>query len=402
MGENAGTTPGVGALSGLRVVELGGVGPAPFAAMLLADMGADVIRVDRVGQGQHQWDDDEQRSCDVIVRGRRSIAIDLKHPDGVDIALRLVRDSDVLIEGMRPGVCEALGLGPDACRELNPRLVYGRVTGWGQDGPYAQMAGHDINYIAVAGVLEGIGRPGAPPTPPLTLVGDFAGGGMFLSYGILAALLEQSRSGEGQVVDAAMVEGAAVLNSIAYSALAWGFDLRRGENLWSGASPHYDAYECADGRWITLAPMEPAFYQSMRDKLGLFGELWDEQFDSSRWPQRKQELRAIIRERTQPDWCALLEGTDVCFAPVMGLADVRDHPQNRARETFVEHFGVLQPAPAPRLSRTPSRLGAPPPLNGQHTHEVLSDLGYIDSEIADFVDRQIVGVRPSSDPGLGH
>jgi alpha-methylacyl-CoA racemase len=384
----------MGPLDGLRVLELGGIGPTPFSVMLLADLGAEVVRIDRVGEGQHEFDDDDFRRRDVLSRGRRSLAVDMKQPRGRDVVLRLVDETDVLIEGLRPGVTERLGLGPSDCLARNPRLIYGRMTGWGQSGPYAQMAGHDINYIALAGVLDGIGRPGAAPTPPLNYLGDFGGGALFLVSGVLAALHERSRSGAGQVVDAAMLDGSIVLNAGNYALLGAGWNVKRGEHMLSGAAPHYDAYECADRKWISVAPNESRFYQALRDKLQLTDPIWDDQHDRATWPERKRLLEILFKRRTRDEWCAILEGTDACFAPVLDLVEAATHPHNAARRNIVEHYGQLQPAPAPRFDRTPAALSLPPPLTGQHTEEILKSMGYTSDEIDQLAKAGAIGVRP--------
>jgi len=367
-----------GPLSGIRVIELAGIGPGPFAGMMLADMGADVVRIDRAqsvrpGSGP---------SRDLLGRGRRSVGVDLKHPDGIETVLRLVEWSDVLIEGFRPGVAERLGVGPDDCLARNPRLVYGRMTGWGQDGPYAHAAGHDINYIALAGALEPIGRAGGPPVPPLNLVGDFGGGGMVLAFGIAAALVERATSGKGQVIDAAMVDGAAVL--MAFFRM---FDLGpRGTNMLDSGAPYYDTYECADGKYVSIGSIEPQFYAELRSLLGLDDPRWEAQNDQSQWPALKEELVAQFKTRTRDEWCELLEHTDVCFAPVLSLDEAPTHPHNVARQTFADVNGMVQPNPAPRFSRTPATLDRPPARAGDHTDEVLTELGLSTDEVAKLRD----------------
>ncbi|PBC39477.1 carnitine dehydratase [Rhodococcus sp. ACS1] len=363
-----------GALSGLRVLEIKGIGPGPFAAMLLADMGADVIRVDRPDPENDPAGADDPTHA-VLARGRRSIVLDLKSPEGADTLLRLVETSDVLIEGFRPGVMERLGVGPQVCLERNPRLVYGRVTGWGQEGPRARSAGHDINYIALSGALHNIARPGQPPTPPLNYVGDYAGGSLFLLFGIFCALHELQRSGRGQVVDAAIVDGAALLTAPFQAMLAKGlWNREAGTNILDGSAPHYDVYCCADGKYISIAPNEAKFYAVLRDKLGLTGADWDEQHDRALWPKRKEQLTALFAERTRDEWTALLEGTDACFAPVLDLVEAPAHPDNIAREVYTQANGLTQPSPAPRLSRTPGTIGARPPAHGEHTQEILDEL----------------------------
>jgi len=363
-----------GPLHGIRILELGGIGPGPFAAMVLADLGADVVRVDRPAAVRT----DADRPPDLLARGRRSVAIDLKHPAGIEVVLRLADSSDALIEGFRPGVVERLGVGPDVCLDRNPRLVYGRMTGWGQDGPYAHLPGHDINYLAVAGALEAIGRPGQPPTPPLNLVGDFGGGGMLLALGIACALVERAASGKGQVIDAAIVDGAALLTTLFHS-IPMG---PRGTNALDGGAPYYDAYECADGAYVSVGAVEPDFYADLRQRLGLDGPEWDEQRDRAAWPDRKADLAALFRTRTRQEWCELFEGSDACFAPVLSLAEAPTHPHNVARGTYVEHHGLVQPSPAPRFSRTPGALDRPPAAPGDHSDEVLSERGFTADEIS--------------------
>ena len=364
-----------GPLTGVRVLELAGIGPGPFCGMMLADMGADVLRVDRAG-----WvrPGDDRPYPDLLARGRRSVGVDLKHADGVETVLRLVESSDVLIEGYRPGVTERLGLGPEDCMARNPRLIYGRMTGWGQDGPYANAAGHDINYIALAGALEPIGRAGDAPVPPLNLIGDFGGGGMLLAYGVACALVERATSGVGQVIDAAMVDGAALLMTMFH-----GFDQGpRGTNMLDTGAHFYEVYECADGAYVSLGSIEPQFYAELLRLLELDGPEWQEQEDQGGWPARKAELAALFRTRTRAEWCELLEHTDVCFAPVLSPAEARQHPHNLARGTFVEVDGTGQPAPAPRFSRTPGEVARPPARPGSHTDEVLAERGFAPDEIA--------------------
>ena len=378
----------MGPLAGVRVIELAGIGPGPFAAMLLADMGAEVVRVDRaqsVGRG-----DPSSPPVDPLLRGRRSIGVDLKRQEGVEALLRLVESADALIEGFRPGVTERMGLGPDVCLARNPRLVYGRMTGWGQEGPYAHTAGHDINYIALAGALEAVGRKGQPPTPPLNLVGDFGGGAMFLAFGVVCALLEARATGEGQVVDAAMVDGAAALMSMFYGMKAMGvWGPERGTNLLDSGAHFYDVYECADGGYVSVGSIEPQFYAELLRLTGL-ESAWDgdlpSQHDRSQWPALKERIAAVFREKTRDEWCALMEGTDVCFAPVLSLDEAHAHPHNVARGTFTEVAGVRQPAPAPRFSRTQATIARPPASPGQHTDEVLGDWGFAAEEVAELRD----------------
>jgi alpha-methylacyl-CoA racemase len=347
-----------GPLSGLKVVEFAGIGPGPMCGMLLADMGAEVLRLDRLapsGLGIER-----PRELDLLNRGKRSIAVDLKNPAGVDFARRLVGCSDALIEGFRPQTMERLGLGPEPCLALQPRLVYGRVTGFGQTGPLALAAGHDLNYIALSGALHAIGRAGAPPTPPLNLVGDFGGGAMLLAQGMLAALWSAQRTGAGQVVDAAMVDGAALLMTSMFGMLAsGGHNGPRGTNLLDSGAPHYDVFRCADGEYVSLAPIELKFRAVLLERLGLAPDAFDFD-DRARWADSKARLAAIFQTRTRAEWCELLEGSDACFAPVLAPLEAADHPHNRARATFVDICGVQQPAPAPRFSGTPAALPRPP------------------------------------------
>jgi alpha-methylacyl-CoA racemase len=371
-----------GPLAGVRVLELAGIGPGPYAAMVLSDMGAEVVRLDRAAQVRAS--PPERPPVDVLNRGRRSVGVDLKSPEGVEAVLRLVASADALIEGFRPGVTERLGLGPDACLERNPRLVYGRMTGWGQDGPYASAAGHDINYIALAGALEGIGRAGGPPTPPLNLVGDFGGGGLLLAFGIACGLFEATRSGQGQVIDAAMIDGAANLMSMFFGFKAMGmWSPERGTNLLDTGAHFYDVYECADGLYVSIGSIEPQFYAELLKRTGLDGDPdLATQMDRSKWPVLKAKLAEVFRSRTRDEWCEEMEGTDVCFAPVLSMDEAPSHPHNVARGTFETRDGVVQPAPAPRFSRTAPALERPPASPGQHTEEVLSDWGFGEDEIA--------------------
>jgi alpha-methylacyl-CoA racemase len=320
---------------------------------------------------------------DVLARGRRSVAVDLKSKEGIAVVLRLVERADVLLEGFRPGVMERLGLGPDVCLARNPRLVYGRMTGWGQEGPMAQAAGHDINYIALAGALEPIGRKGQKPTPPLNLVGDFGGGGMLLAFGIAAALVERASSGKGQVIDAAMVDGAATLMGFFHGMLAmgaWGGE--RGTNILDTGAPYYDTYETKDGLFISLGSIEPQFYAELIEKLGLDPKSLPGQNDRSQWPAMKERFEAIFKTKTRDEWCALMEGTDICFAPVLSMKEVAKHPHLAHRSTYVEAHGLTQPAPSPRFSRTPAALDRPPARAGEHTEEVLTAFGFGADEIA--------------------
>ena len=374
---------GSGPLGGVRVIEVAGIGPGPFAAMMLADMGADVIRVDR--SQSVRGGDPSRPPLDLLARGRRSVGIDLKTPGGAETVLRMVEGSDALIEGFRPGVAERLGIGPKECLERNPALVYGRMTGWGQEGPYSAMAGHDINYIALAGVLDPIGRAGQAPVPPLNLVGDFGGGGMLLAFGVVCALLEAANSGEGQVVDAAMVDGAALLATMFHGMRVSGmWTEERGTNLLDTGAHFYDAYETSDGRYVSVGSIEPQFYAELLRLTGLDGDDLPAQMDRSHWPELKTRLAEVFRTRTREEWCEVMEGTDVCFAPVLSLSEAPEHPHNRHRGTFVEVAGVVQPAPAPRFSRTPARVSRPPAHAGQDSEAVLADFGFEAAEVAEL------------------
>ena len=371
----------MGALDGVRVIELAGIGPGPFCGMMLADQGAEVIQVDRAAAVR--GGDPARPPGNVNGRGRRSIGVDLKSPEGVETVLRLVEGAGMVFEGFRPGVAERLGVGPDDCLARNPAIVYGRMTGWGQDGPYSSMAGHDINYIALAGVLAHIGRSDSGPVPPMNLVGDFGGGGMYLAYGMVCALLEARNSGKGQVVDAAMVDGAASLMSFIHGMLASGFHSpERGTNLLDTGAHFYDVYECADGGWISLGSIEPQFYAELLDKLGLDAERFGKQNDRDLWPELSEEIAADVRMKTRDQWDAILEGSDVCYAPVLTVDEATRHPHNVARGTFIDVGGITQPGPAPRLSRTPGEVRRPPAHAGQHTDEVLSEAGFDDDEVA--------------------
>jgi alpha-methylacyl-CoA racemase len=360
-----------GPLRGLRVIEVGGIGPAPFAAMLLADLGAEVVRIDRPGPPQ----DDMTTANDVLLRGRRSVALDLRKPDALDALLTMVDSADVLIEGFRPGVMERLGAGPEACHERNPRLVYGRMTGWGQDGPWASMAGHDINYIALAGALHPLGRQGEPPAVPLNLLGDFGGGSLYLVVGVLAALLERGTSGRGQVVDAAIVDGAASLTTMLHGMIAAGSWLdERGVNLLDTGRPFYDVYETSDGGWMAVGPLEERFFKQFAAQLDLPDDL-PHRLDPDGWPRLRTAISAAFAKRTRDEWEDVFTGTDACVAPVLALKEAPEHPHLAARQTFVDVGGVRQPAPAPRFDRTPGAVGRPPARRGEHTRDVLEAWG---------------------------
>jgi alpha-methylacyl-CoA racemase len=379
----------MGPLGGIKVIEMQGIGPGPFAGMVLADLGADVVRIDRAGNVR--GGDPSRPPADLLARGRRSIGIDLKQRQGVETALRLIEGADVLLEGFRPGVMERLGLGPDVCLARNPRLVYGRMTGWGQEGPIAHAAGHDINYIALTGALGAIGRKGEAPVPPLNLVGDFGGGGMLLVVGVLGALVERGRSGRGQVVDAAMTDGSALLMTIIFGMLPSGaWSEQRGTNLLDTGSHFYDAYETKDGQYVSIGSIEPQFYAELLEKTGLDREELPAQMDRSRWPELKRRIAEVFKTRTRDEWCAIMEGSDVCFAPVLSLREAFEHPHNRARETFVEVAGVKQPAPAPRFSRTPGAIRRPPAHAGQHSDEILREAGFDAAEIQRLRDEKSI------------
>ncbi|MEU5696068.1 CaiB/BaiF CoA-transferase family protein [Actinosynnema sp. NPDC020468] len=364
----------MGPLEGLRVVELAGLAPAPFGCMVLADLGASVVRVDRVRGGSAV-------PGDLLGRGRRSVGVDLRRPEGAEVVLRLVESADVLVEGFRPGVTERLGLGPARCLARNPGLIYGRMTGWGQTGPLASAAGHDIDYIAVAGALEPIGRAGAPPTVPLNLLGDFGGGGLLLAMGVLAALYERSRSGRGQVVDAAMVDGAALLTTFVHSMASSGaWPGGRGGNLLDGGAPFYDVYEASDGGFVAIGALEEKFYADLVALLDLPPDLPDRN-DPSTWPHLRTLIAAAVATRPRDEWAALAAGRDACLAPVLTPREAPSHPHNQARSTFVDIAGIPQPAPAPRFARTPAAVPAPPPRQGEHTAEVLAEAGYAEAEV---------------------
>jgi alpha-methylacyl-CoA racemase len=354
--------------------------------MVLADMGAEVLRVDRAQAVT--GGDPAQPPWDLLNRGRRSIGVDLKHPDGVETVLRLVEQADALVEGFRPGVAERLGIGPADCAARNSRMVYGRMTGWGQEGPYAQLAGHDINYIALSGTLSMIGRRGELPVPPVNLVGDFGGGAMIMAFGIVCGLLEAQRSGEGQVIDAAMVDGSALLATMMYAFDSLGvWNSERGTNLLDTGAWFYEVYQTSDAKEVAFGSLEPQFYQELVRRTGLADDVdgggpLPNQMDRSSWPAMKQRLAALVRTKTRDEWCRLMEGTDVCFAPVLTMAEAASHPHNRQRGTFTEVAGVVQPAPAPRFSRTPGAISKPPPHAGQHTEVGLADWGFSPADIA--------------------
>ncbi|MEM7100711.1 MAG: CaiB/BaiF CoA-transferase family protein [Pseudomonadota bacterium] len=364
----------MGPLSGFKIIELAGIGPGPFCGMMLSDMGAEVVRVERLTNA-------DTAPKDVLARNRRSVAVDLKSPEGVETVLRLVESADALFEGFRPGVTERLGLGPDECLARNEKLVYGRMTGWGQEGPMANAAGHDINYIGLAGALHAIGRTGERPVPPLNLVGDFGGGGMLLAYGLVCGMLEAQKSGKGQVVDAAMVDGTAALMAMFFSFAASGsFSDQRGTNLLDGGAHFYDTYECADGRYICIGSIEPQFYALLMEKAELPEEFKD-QMNPAKWPELKGKLTEVFLSKSQAEWCEIMEGTDVCFAPILSIFEAPEHPHNKARNSFLEVDGVMQQAPAPRFSRTSPEISHGARIPGQDTVSVLKDYGFSPEEI---------------------
>jgi alpha-methylacyl-CoA racemase len=363
-----------GPLTGLKIVEFAGIGPGPFCGMLLSDLGADVVRVDRKGgRGGAAFS--------VTERGRRSVALDLKSPDAVEACLKLMDAADGIIEGFRPGVMERLGLGPDVALARNPKLVYGRMTGWGQTGPLAHSAGHDMNYIAITGALHAIGTDDKP-VPPLNLVGDFGGGALYLAFGLMAGIIQARETGKGQVVDCAMSDGAASLMAMFYGMKGAGIwkDERR-MNMLDGGAHFYDTYQCSDGKWVSIGSIEPQFYALLLEKTGINDPDFQRQHERAIWPDLHDKLAHVIAQKTQAEWTEIMGGTDVCFAPILNLDDAPGHPHNAARETFVEVAGVVQPAPAPRFSATPGRIQGPPPANGAHNREALSDWGFSDAEI---------------------
>ena len=366
----------MGPLKGLKIIEMAGIGPGPFCGMVLADLGAKIIRVDRasaIGTGSKQ---------DAANRGKKSIAVDLKSEEGVEVVLKLVETADAIFEGFRPGVMERLGLGPDVCSKRNERFVFGRMTGWGLEGPLANAAGHDINYISLTGALAAIGRPGSPPVPPLNLIGDFGGGGMLLALGLVAALLESKESKKGQVVDAAMTDGSALLMTMIYTMQSSGvWKTSMGSNLLDGGSHFYDTYECKDGKFISLGSIEPQFYALLCQIAELDESIFGNQMSRDSWPEQKEAIKKIILDKTRDEWCELMEGTDVCFAPVLDMSEAPKHPHNVERKTFIDLEGVTQPAPAPRISRTEPEVVSSPSVVGEHTDEVLTSIGFSDEDI---------------------
>jgi alpha-methylacyl-CoA racemase len=376
----------MGPLKGVKIIEVGGIGPGPFCAMMLSDMGADFIRVERKGDpGMFE------SKYNTLHRGRRSMGVDLKKPEGVELILRLVEKADALQEGFRPGVMEKLGLGPDVCLQRNPKLVYGRMTGWGQEGPLSQASGHDINYIALTGALYSIGRPDQNPVPPLNLVGDFGGGGMLLAFGMACALFETQRSGKGQVIDAAMVDGAAVLMAMFYGQRAAGmWTDERGSNFLDSGAHYYDTYETADGQWISIGSIEPQFYALLLQKAGIDDPGFLAQQDKTKWPELKKKIAGLFKTRTRDEWCAIMQGTDICFGPVLTMGEALEHPHNVARKTFVEIEGVPQPAPAPRFSRTKPEIRGPALMGPEYTKAALLDWGFPGKDIEKLMAADVI------------
>ncbi len=367
----------MGPLNGVKIIEVGGIGPGPFCGMMLSDMGADIIRVERKGGLSLS-----ESKYDLLTRNRRSISINLRNPQGVHTLLRMLEQVDALQEGFRPGVMEKLGIGPDVCLKRNPRLVYGRMTGWGQEGPLARAAGHDINYIALSGALHTIGRKGQKPVPPLNLVGDFGGGGMLLAFGMVCALYETRKSGIGQVVDAAMTDGSATLMAMTYGLKAAGlWTDKPGTNLLDTGAHFYDTYETADHKFIAIGSIEPQFYELLLKLAEIDDPDFQNQLDFAQWPQLKEKLSIVFKTKTREAWCEIMEGSDVCFAPVLSMSEAPEHPHNKQRKTFIKNEGVLQPAPAPRFSRTEPEIKGPPPTPGQDTENVLADFGFSGREI---------------------
>jgi alpha-methylacyl-CoA racemase len=390
----------MGPLVGMRVVEMAGIGPAPFCGMMLADLGADVLRVDRIGRTVRIGEVSAQLTdprLDLLNRGKRSLAVDLKSAGGAALVLALCGRADALIEGFRPGVMERLGLGPDQALKQNPRLVYARVTGYGQDGPWSQRAGHDLNYLALAGVLHGIGSPAAPPPPPLNLVGDMGGGGMLLAVGILAALWEARSSGKGQVIDAAMVEGASALQCMIHGLAQMGiWQEARGDNLLDGGAHFYRCYETQDGKYLAVAAIEPQFYTELLRRLELPVEEFTPQLDRTQWPRMAARLAAVFRSRTRDAWVALFEGSDGCLAPVLTMSEATVHPHNRARQSFVEVDGAVQPAPVPRFSRNVGEIRSRPPVPGEHSRQALADWGLASNDVERWIAE---GALAQQEPG---
>ena len=374
----------MGPLKDIKVIEMAGIGPAPFCGMILADMGAEVISVERItaaGRGS---------SADIASRGKKSIAVDIRKPEGQEIIKKLTDSADVLIEGFRPGVMEKNNLGPDALLNINPKLIYGRMTGWGQTGPLANAAGHDINYIALSGVLGAIGKKESPPPPPLNLIGDFGGGGMLLALGVCAALNTVNKEGKGQVIDAAMTEGSALLMSMMYGMLSSGiWTDSRDSNLLDGAAHFYGCYECKDGKFVSIGSIEPQFYALLREKMNIDEDIFDNQMDKTSWSALRENLEIRFKEKTRDEWCEIMEGTDICFAPVLSMNEAIKHDHNIERNSFFNMDNVIQPSPAPKFSYSKSEVSHPPVKVGTHTKEIMSSLG-LDEEVIEYVSKEII------------
>lgn len=374
----------MGPLKDIKVIEMAGIGPAPFCGMILADMGAEVISVERItaaGRGS---------SADIASRGKKSIAVDIRKPEGQDIIKKLVESADVLIEGFRPGVMEKNNLGPDELLKINPKLIFGRMTGWGQNGPLANAAGHDINYIALSGVLGAIGKKDTPPPPPLNLIGDFGGGGMLLALGVCAALNTVNKEGKGQVIDAAMTEGSALLMSMMYGMLNSGiWTDSRDSNLLDGAAHFYGCYECKDGKFVSIGSIEPQFYSLLREKMNIDEDIFDNQMDKNSWPALRENLENRFKEKTRDEWCQIMEGTDICFAPVLSMKEAINHEHNVERKSFFDLDNVVQPSPAPKFSYSESEVSHPPVKVGTHTKEIMISLG-LEEKFTELTSQQII------------
>ena len=374
----------MGPLKDIKIIEMAGIGPAPFCGMILADMGAEVISVERItaaGRGS---------SADIASRGKKSIAVDIRKPEGQDIIKKLIESADVLIEGFRPGVMEKNNLGPDELLKINPKLIFGRMTGWGQSGPLANAAGHDINYIALSGVLGAIGKKDTPPPPPLNLIGDFGGGGMLLALGVCAALNTVNKEGKGQVIDAAMTEGSALLMSMMYGMLNSGiWTDSRDSNLLDGAAHFYGCYECKDGKFVSIGSIEPQFYSLLREKMNIDEDIFDNQMDKNSWPTLRENLEIRFKEKTRDEWCQIMEGTDICFAPVLSMNEAINHKHNIERKSFFDLDNVIQPSPAPKFSYSESEVSHPPVKIGTHTKEIVISLG-LEEKFSELISRQII------------
>jgi alpha-methylacyl-CoA racemase len=374
-----------GPLNGFKIIEFAGLGPAPFAGMMLSDMGAEILRIDKMSSKSAE--NSGNGNFDILSRGRQTLTIDLKKPDGALLALKMIEKADALIEGFRPGVMEKLGLGPEKCLKKNPKLVYGRMTGWGQEGPLSKFAGHDINYLSLTGALHSIGRKGSNPTPPLNLVGDFGGGGMFLAFGIVCALIEASKSDKGQVVDAAMVDGVASLMAMIHGLLSTDiWEDKPASNFLDTGSHYYDTYECLDGKHVAVGAIEPKFYNSLVEVLGL-NKISEEkeQMDKSRWPELKKKFSSIFLTKTRGEWCKIMKDKDVCFSPVLSITEAYEHPHNKARKLFLKNGKRIEPAPAPRFSRTPGSINRDLSGSNAETSKLLFDWGLNEQEISELL-----------------